>query len=104
MSTKRLAVNLNKTERMIINDICQLTGVADRSLVIKELAMTKANEWLKQLAAKRMEQREALLAQENKVDNGSTNGNMEEAQDSADVDSNASSIDENPVDTAQTST
>lgn len=87
--SKRLSINLNKQERMLINDVCVALGVQDRSRVVKELAVAKAAEWLKAVANKRMEEREKLVQQENvgERDHGNTASDSTKTRNSSDTDS-----------------
>lgn len=90
MAAKRISVNLNKQERMLINDVCMLVGQPDRSKVIRSLAVTKAHEFLKQITEQRQKQREeALDAAKEQASEGSgdASSDTEEALDSSSSDS-----------------
>lgn len=100
MASKKLSISLNQKERLIINDISTITGVTDRAKIIKELAMVKANEWLKQIVSQRMKQREELAKkeqEENSGESGDTGSDTGEARVSADSDSDVVAAEENPV-------
>lgn len=93
--SKRLGINLNKQERLIINDVCTILGVTDRSKVVKELAMAKASEWLKQIAEQRMAKREEMMSERN---NGEAERNSTETRDSTDTDSTVQADQKNNMD------
>lgn len=93
--SKRLGINLNKQERLIINDVCTILGVTDRSKVVKELAMAKASEWLKQIAEQRMAKREEMMSERN---NGEAERNSTETRDSTDTDSTVQANQKNNMD------
>lgn len=93
MSSKKLTVNLNRSQRMLINDVCTLLNVSDRSKVVKNLALAKADEWVKQVVQKRMEQREAQASGVS----GDTGTDSETAQRGRNTDSDMVAEQENNV-------
>lgn len=88
MSSKRLSLSLNKQERMILGDVCSITGEKDRSKVIREAAMMTLNRFLQQVTEQRMKQREELAKKQEAKDNaGDADADSTTPRDSSDSDS-----------------